>query len=105
MTRRVARRAVCLVFLAALARAPLKVRRAELEAEFTLRRTDAALDFTDAFTLRETDLALRSAAAPAWRTFFFSDVLLGALCVTLSTFAATEPSVEPIVRATSVRIL
>src|ERR1700735_3136752 len=104
-TRPFALRATRLVPLAALVRAPLSVLRADFDAEVTLRRTEAAPDFTDAFTFRETDLALRSAAAPALRAFFFNSAPLGALCVTLSTFAATVPSVEPIVRATSLRML
>ena len=53
-------RATRLVPRAALARAHLKVLRADFDAEVTLRRTEAAPDLTDAFTLRETKLLKRN---------------------------------------------
>src|SRR3984957_8450942 len=105
LARRVTLRAVRLVPRAALARTPAKVLRADLAFDFTLRRTDAAPDFTRARTLRVTDLASRSATAPARRTLVLISSWLGAFLVTLSTFAATLPSVEPIERATSVKML
>jgi hypothetical protein len=96
-----------------MAFAPFSFFRAALVADFTLRFTDAAVDFADALTLRLTAFDFRFAAASARRTRDFKDALrvglwlrrFAALCVTLSTVAATVPSVEPIERATSVRRL